>query len=67
MIIGQIVTIVGAGLITRFDSHTSTLEWASFLVITGIGMGIGMQMPYTAVQVVLRYVQGAFIVPVMFI
>lgn len=56
MIVGQAIAVIGAGLVTRFDSHTSMAAWASFLVVTGIGMGLGMQLPYTAVQVVLRYV-----------
>ena len=55
MITGQIVCIVGAGLVTRIGLNTPTVEWASYLVITGIGMGLSMQLPYTAVQVVLRY------------
>lgn len=56
MIVGQAITVIGAGLVTRFDSHTSMAAWASFLVVAGIGMGIGMQLSYPAVQAVLRYV-----------
>lgn len=55
MIVGQIVCIIGAGLITRIGVGTKVLEWASYLVLTGTGMGMSMQLPYTAVQVVLRY------------
>ena len=56
MVLGQIICIIGAGLLTRIGLNTSTKEWASYLVITGLGMGMSMQLPYTAVQVVLRYV-----------
>lgn len=55
MIAGQIVCIVGSGLVTRIALNTSTAIWASFLVITGTGMGMAQQIPYTAVQAVLRY------------
>jgi hypothetical protein len=54
MIVGQTISVVGAGLITRLDGATTTVVWASYLVITGIGMGMAMQLPYTALQVVLR-------------
>lgn len=56
MIAGEVICVVGAGLITRMGLYTSTVSWAAFLVITGIGMGMGMQLPYTAVQIVLRCV-----------
>ncbi|KAL9594373.1 MAG: hypothetical protein Q9219_007067 [cf. Caloplaca sp. 3 TL-2023] len=54
MIGGQIICVIGAGLITRINLHTSTALWATYFVIAGLGMGMGMQIPYTALQVVLR-------------
>lgn len=56
MVLGQIICMVGSGLLTRLGINTSTAVWASFLVVAGIGIGMGMQVPYTAVQVVLRSV-----------
>ena len=53
MVFGEVVCIVGTALLNRLESTTSTLACASFLVIIGLGMGIFMQLPYTAVQVVL--------------
>ena len=53
MVFGEVVCIVRTALLNRLESTTSTLAWASFLVIIGLGMGIFMQLPYTAVQVVL--------------
>lgn len=53
MIVGEAVCIVGTTLLTRLESTTSTVVWASYFVITGLGMGMAMQLPYTAVQVVL--------------
>ena len=56
MILGMIICVVGAGLVTRFDINTSTATWAAYLVIAGVGLGTAMQLPYTALQVVLRFV-----------
>lgn len=55
MILGQAIRVIEAGLITRMAFGTRTEEWASYLVITGVGTGMSMQLPCTAVQVVLRY------------
>ena len=56
MVTGVIIAIVGTTLLSRIGLETSTVEWAAFSVITGIGIGIGIQLPYTAIQVALRYV-----------
>ena len=54
MVLGQIICIVGTGLLTRIRSGTPTAFWATYLVITGLGHGIGLQLLFTALQVVLR-------------
>jgi hypothetical protein len=56
MILGSILTSVGTGLLSQFRPDTPTLQWAGFLVTIGLGLGFGMQQPYTAVQVSLEYV-----------
>ncbi|MCJ1422554.1 hypothetical protein MMC29_000434 [Sticta canariensis] len=53
MILGSIICIIGSGLTTQVGIDTPTVAWASFLAVTGIGIGMGMQQPYTAIQVVL--------------
>ncbi|KAL8733781.1 MAG: hypothetical protein Q9181_003463 [Wetmoreana brouardii] len=53
MVVGQIICVVGSGLLTRIGTGTPTIEWASYLVITGFGLGMAQQLPYTAIQVVL--------------
>ncbi|KAK3682778.1 major facilitator superfamily domain-containing protein [Podospora appendiculata] len=53
MIAGGVVCSVGAGLLTTVDLFTSTPQWAAYLVITGLGLGMAMQLPYTALQAVL--------------
>jgi hypothetical protein len=32
------------------------VRWAAYLALTGIGVGMASQLPYTALQVVLEYV-----------
>jgi hypothetical protein len=54
IIIGELICIAGTALLTRLETNTPTLAWASYLVVAGLGMGIAMQLPYTAIQVVLR-------------
>ncbi|KAI4858582.1 hypothetical protein F4820DRAFT_442192 [Hypoxylon rubiginosum] len=53
MIGGGIVCCVGAGFLTTIDLLTPTTHWATYLAITGIGLGISGQLPYTAIQAVL--------------
>lgn len=54
LIVGTAIQIVGSGLLITLDADTSTLKWAAYMVIEGIGNGIGVNLPYTAIQVVLR-------------
>lgn len=56
MILGEVICAIGTGLLMTVSLGTPTAHWASFLATTGLGLGMGMQMPYTAIQVVLRYV-----------
>lgn len=56
MILGQLVATVGNVLLARIAVDTPTAAWAAYLAVTGIGTGMGLQMPFTAVQVVLRSV-----------
>ena len=54
MFLRQTLYIVGTGLLTRIDFGTATAIWAAYLVITGLGHEIGLPLPLTALQVVLR-------------
>ena len=54
MLAGEAICIIGTALLTQLTPHTPTVQWAAFLVISGIGMGMAMQLPYTAVQLTLR-------------
>lgn len=55
MVFGTVISIVAYGLLTTLKVGTATVVWAAFLVLCGIGMGTAMNIPYTALQVVLRY------------
>ncbi|KAI1205122.1 major facilitator superfamily domain-containing protein [Annulohypoxylon truncatum] len=54
MIAGGIVCSVGAGLLTTVGLTTPTVKWAAYLVLTGLGLGMAAQLPYTALQAVLE-------------
>ena len=56
MIVGEAICVAGTALLTRLEPTTSVVAWAGSLVATGVGMGMAMQLPYTAVQIVLQYV-----------
>ncbi|KAI0533326.1 MFS general substrate transporter [Xylaria digitata] len=53
MILGMIITSIGAGLLTTIGVTTPTVRWAAYMVINGLGIGTAQQLPYTAVQAVL--------------
>ncbi|KAF4624131.1 hypothetical protein G7Y89_g14042 [Cudoniella acicularis] len=54
MIIGTIFMSVGAGLLTTFDTQTTTAKWIGYQILFGFGLGLGMQMPSMAAQTVLK-------------
>lgn len=56
MIVGSIISSIGAGLLTTINPATPTVQWAAYLAVTGVGVGMASQLPYTALQVVLEYV-----------
>ncbi|KAL4934994.1 major facilitator superfamily domain-containing protein [Aspergillus oleicola] len=46
---GLVVTI-GSALLTTLTPHTATRNWIGFQIISGMGRGMGVQMPLLAVQ-----------------
>ncbi|MCJ1376700.1 hypothetical protein MMC20_007945 [Loxospora ochrophaea] len=54
MVLGVIVGAIGTGLLITISINTTTLHWAAYLVVSGLGIGFGIQLPYSAVQVVLN-------------
>lgn len=54
ILIGKFICICGVALLTRLVPMSSTPHWAASSVVTGLGLGMVMQLPYTAVQIVLK-------------
>ncbi|KAJ6138909.1 MFS toxin efflux pump [Penicillium samsonianum] len=54
MILCTTIVSVAAGLIFRYTLDTSTEYWVGTLVLIGFRTGIGMQMPLTAVQTIMK-------------
>ncbi|CAI7608057.1 unnamed protein product [Penicillium glandicola] len=53
-----ILVAVGAGLVSTFQPHTSTVKWVMYQFIAGFGRGCGMQTPIIAIQNTLSPQQG---------
>nr|XP_036575993.1 efflux pump antibiotic resistance [Colletotrichum truncatum]KAF6782664.1 efflux pump antibiotic resistance [Colletotrichum truncatum] len=53
MILGSVLMAVGYGLISTFNSNTPSCLLVGFQILAGAGVGVGMQQPLMAVQVVL--------------
>ncbi|KAK9489621.1 major facilitator superfamily domain-containing protein [Lipomyces doorenjongii] len=51
--LASILSSIGAGLLTTFNTSTGHAEWIGYQVVYGAGIGAGMQMPIIAAQVVL--------------
>ena len=54
MSVGAAITAIGSGLLHTLDPGSGTAQWIGYQIITGTGFGMGFQIPYTAVQVVLN-------------
>jgi hypothetical protein len=54
MIVGITIASIAAGFLTRLNAYTSTTEWAALVVVNRLGMGMAQQLPYTALQAVLK-------------
>ncbi|KAI9691805.1 MAG: hypothetical protein M1822_007877 [Bathelium mastoideum] len=53
MWIAAVVFAIGSGLLTTLKVNSSRGVWIGYQILTGAGSGIGVQIPFTAVQVVL--------------
>ncbi|KAF7854226.1 hypothetical protein EAF04_010523 [Stromatinia cepivora] len=59
IIAGTMICTVGCGLLTTITLNTATIIWATFEVIIGVGLGGSLQLPYTALQLVLKLCSDA--------
>lgn len=53
MILSSIVTPIGAGLLTTWTVDTSFSQWIGYQALLGMGIGLGQQQPFMAIQTVL--------------
>lgn len=54
ILVGQVICVIGTGLLTQIDLTTPTAHWATFLALTGIGLGMGINAPHIAIQAVME-------------
>lgn len=54
MIAGTVIAAVGTGLLSTIGLDTSTAQWPGYMVLAGLGIGAGIHLSLTAVQVVSR-------------
>ena len=54
MVFGQIICSIGTGLLITINIWTSTAVWAPYMVLAGFGDGLCTNMPYTAIQAILK-------------
>ncbi|KAF2827813.1 MFS multidrug transporter-like protein [Ophiobolus disseminans] len=54
IIVGTALSVVGSGLIISLNLSATHVAWASYFVICGLGTGIAINLPYTAVSTVLK-------------
>ncbi|MCJ1377535.1 hypothetical protein MMC17_000630 [Xylographa soralifera] len=57
----QVLCAIGAGLLTTLRTDTSTALWAVYMVLTGLGLGLGVNVPHIAVQAVMETDNDIFI------
>ncbi|OCB91721.1 MFS general substrate transporter [Sanghuangporus baumii] len=53
MWIGAAIFTVGSGLLSALQVSSSTGVWIGYQIVAGFGFGLGMQVPFLAVQAVL--------------
>ncbi|MCJ1393362.1 hypothetical protein MMC18_006235 [Xylographa bjoerkii] len=61
ILFAQVLCAIGAGLLTTLRTDTSTALWAVYMVLTGLGLGLGVNVPHIAVQAVMETDNDIFI------
>ena len=54
MILAAAVFAIGSGLIYTFSVDSSAGEWVGYQLLGGFGVGLGIQIPFTAAQIILN-------------
>ena len=52
ILFAQVLCGIGSGLLTTLRTGTSTALWATYLVLTGLGLGVGsgVNVPHIAID-----------------
>ena len=61
MVVGTILCAVGSGLLILLGVDTSTVTWAAYMALAGLGDGLAVNMPYTAIQVIFERDADVFV------
>ena len=56
MVVGGVLTTIGVGLLYTLTIGSSSAEWIGYQVIAGLGLGLGFQVPISAVQATLSQI-----------
>jgi hypothetical protein len=54
ILVAQIFCAIGAGFLTTISITTLTALWATFMVLCGLGLGLGVNVPHIAIQAVME-------------
>lgn len=57
MLLGSALSAIGSGLLSTLTPHTPTGVWIGYLILSGFGRGMVLQMPLLAIQSVLPLAQ----------
>lgn len=53
MVVAGVLSAIGVGLLSTLTIGTSSAKWIGYQVIAGLGLGLGFQVPVSAVQATL--------------
>ncbi|KAI4263583.1 MAG: hypothetical protein L6R42_001283 [Xanthoria sp. 1 TBL-2021] len=53
ILVAQVMCGIGSGLLTTLRYDTRTLMWGTYLALTGLGLGLGVNIPHIAIQAVI--------------
>ncbi|KAL8982245.1 MAG: hypothetical protein Q9177_005332, partial [Variospora cf. flavescens] len=54
ILFAQVLCAIGSGLLTTLRIDTSTALWGTYLALTGLGLGLGVNVPHIAIQAVMK-------------
>ena len=54
ILFAQVLCAVGSGSLKALRTDTSSVGWAAYMALTGLGLGLGVNVPHIAVQAVMK-------------